>query len=114
MLATLALIGESPASFHYRQTQSSGTGRVTSPGTQVQGGILVPGRTENITEGLDKGVFELLLTFKGFAFQLRAQGLAPALYSFPVIYSIVTNGTAGYLGISNRQASVSVIHSVES
>jgi hypothetical protein len=74
----------------------------------------VLGGAENIAERLDKGIFELFLTLIGLAFQLRAQGLAPALDSTPVIYSAVTNSTAGYLGISNRQTIVGFIHSVES
>jgi hypothetical protein len=75
---------------------------------------LVLGGAENVAERLDKGIFELLLTLIGFAFQLRAQGLAPSLDSTPVIYSVVTNSTAGYLGISNRQTIVGNLHSVGS
>ena len=71
-------------------------------------------RSENITEGLDKGIFELFLALKGLAFELRTQGLTPAFYAIPVFCAVDANGAAGHLGVSNRQAGVGIIHSIDS
>jgi len=69
---------------------------------------------EDVAESLDERIVELFLALVGLAFQLRAQGLAPALDSIAVFCTVGANGAAGHLGVSYRQAGVGIFHFIDS
>jgi hypothetical protein len=66
------------------------------------------GAAKQIPEGAHEGVFELLLTLIGFAFQPGSQALASAFLG------IIATGAAGHLGIGDGHTAFGSISKFQS